>query len=275
MIGNEVDGLVKSLVGMTPMGPENNQAGSFFSDDPFSNLKSALKDLNMLMEQGRHLFEEIQDMAVHASDTANKLSDLLKSVRNIGYETHNKALNSIISAQRLGDKGSTLMVLAHEMKNLSAQSNEFVDQVEDIIQSIEESVRDIAERTLKEGAEITGEETIESLESVYENIFQEYRQFKSDSFEAIDQAEGIKAAISNTSVNLDFFKELSEVLTDHLRQLDKIGEDMGYVKGIEEAVKDEGHEKEVVNGLRVINGGKNIGIKKDEHDFGDNVELFS
>jgi hypothetical protein len=75
-------------------------------------------------------------------------------------------------------------------------------------------------------------------------------------------------------VNLDFFKGLSEVLTNNSRQLDKIGEEMGYVKGIEEAIKDEGHEKKVANGLRVINGGKNIVNKNDENGLGDNVKLF-
>ncbi len=273
-INNEVEVLVESFLGLKSDGMESSRASDIMSDDPFSTIKSALIQLHGLLDQGRGLFEQLQEAAVQAAGIAKKLSDLLNIIRDISRETHNKALNSIIAAQRMGVKGRTQKLLAQEMNDLAIKSDVFVDEVEQIIEAIVVSATEIGQRDLKGLESVSPERgAIATLDAVIDNISSEYAQFRQDSVEAYECAQSLKEAIKATMINLEFFKGLSKNLTAHKEQLEEIAGYEGLVIEAEKRIP----ETHSVEKKGVVTPFSEVVKRRDkagESEFGDNVEIF-
>ncbi len=273
-IKNEVEVLLESFLGLKSDKTESSQASGIMSGDPFALIKSALVQLHKPLDQGHDLFEQLQEAAVQAADIATKLSNLLNIIRDISSEAHNKALNSIIAAQRLGGKGRTLKLLAQEMNDLAVKSDVFVDEVGEIVESIVESATEIGQRDLKRLKSVSSKSsTIATLDAVIDNISSEYDQFRQDSIEAYECAKSLKKAINTTMISLEFLKGLSKGLTSHKDQLEEIAgyDDLGT--GVEKPKPEtQTFEKE-----GVVTSFSEVLKKKDktsENEFGDNVEIF-
>ncbi len=273
-IKNEVEVLVESFLGLKSDDMESSGVSNILSDDPFSSLKSVLMQLYDLLDQGRGLFEQLQEAAGQAADIATKLSDLLNIIRGISSETHNKALNSIIAAQRMGDKGRTLKLLAQEMNDLATKSDVFVDEVEEIIETIVVSATEIGQRDIK-GFETMSSDggAISKMDEVINNISGEYDQFRQDSIDAYERAKALKKAINTTIVSLEFFNGLSKGLTTHKEQLKEIlfHENAG-IREEKRIPKTRTVKKENV----VISLSEAMEKRKKtvENGLGDNVEIF-
>ncbi len=260
-IKKEVDKLLQGFWVLKSMDTEGHDRKVHIGDDPFSSLKAALTQLHKILDESKRLFEELQDSAVQAADIAAMLSEQLKDVRDISRDTHIKALNSIISADRLGEKGSTLRVLSQEMKELAAQSDVFVDEVENIIESIAESAREIGRREMvMDEAEDTEKIAMLTLDSAIEKISSEYEKFRKDSDDSYHRAMDLKKAISATLLSLDFFHGLSGGLNEYHKTFEKLYREYGGVEEFSSRGTIPEEKKEV---------------RQDKSNgFGDNVELF-
>lgn len=213
-IGDEVDKLAQGLSALGLRNPVNERGSS--EKDPFLSLESAVQHLNDLLGDGTELMDRIRNIASQASDTAYRLFDHMKHVREINFETHIKALNAIVNAAHLGEKGRTLEVLAQEMKGLSSQSNVFVQSVEKILESISGSVEELRSRILDTGIDA------DFLDSGMRDISSSYVQFETDSRNTFQRSEDLKSAISQTSAYLDFFPRLAGELENHLHELEEM-----------------------------------------------------
>lgn len=217
-IRGEVDDLLRGLQPM--LSDEKEATANTFSHDPFSHLKAALTQLHDLLNQGENLYQQIRKAAGQVSDIAADLSELLGVVRSISADTHNKAINSIIAANREGEKGGALKLLAQAMNDLATQSDDFSGEVEDIITSISTSAEEIS-RTEKMATDGTGEDNsaINRLETIIDDISLEYENFRNNSISAYNRARELKKATETTLASLDFFKGLSQKINSHRNRL--------------------------------------------------------
>lgn len=280
-IDAQVDDLLRQLREMVPSDNADDDRNTFMND-PFSHLKDALTQLHDLMDRGKTLYVQIQDAAAHVSGIAANLSDLLGIVRNISANTHNKSINSIIAADRQGEKGGALKLLAQEMNALATQSDGFSNEVETIITAIINSTNVISGSERKGlGGKEMGDSTIGQLGEVMNDISQGYEQFQQDALTAYERAKALKQATETTLTSLDFFKGLSQNLTDYRDQLAAVADrpdpntiwvDIGETTTCH------------VPGKYSADSDDNIilfeDVKKTRHDapetelLGDNVELF-
>ena len=283
-IHREVDDLLK---GLRPMASDEKGSNSgTFSHDPFYHLKGALTQLHDLLHRGETLYQQIRKAADQVSDIAADLSELLGIVRNISADTHNKAINSIIAANRQGEKGGALKLLAQAMNDLATQSDGFSSEVEDIITSIIKAAEDIIRKETRETvAPPDNSSAINRLGTIINDISLEYENFRESSLAAYHRAQELKKATDTTLTSLDFFRGLSQKINDHRnRLLDTAGQpgqdtlllDVNLVAGGHVPGR---HITDQVDNIILFEEAKRT-IRESSHGagedvtFSDNVELF-
>ncbi len=222
-IGGQVDDLLRQLQEMVPTDDAGDGRNTLIND-PFSRLKDALGQLHDLMERGKTLCAQIQDAADHVSGIAANLSELLGVVRSISANTHNRSINSIIAADRQGEKGGALKLLSQEMNALATQSDGFSNEVETIINAIISSTNDISGSGLKDFDEKEADSAVGQLGEVMDDISLRYEQFRQEMLIAYERARALKQATDTTLTSLDFFKVLSQRLIDYRDQLTAVAD---------------------------------------------------
>ncbi|MCP4692936.1 MAG: hypothetical protein GY859_33150, partial [Desulfobacterales bacterium] len=194
-----------------------------------------------------------------ASETTARLSASAEQVRGISMETHIMALNAIVKAAHLGERGLALEVLAQEVKKLSNQSNAFTVDVNDLLASITGSSLQLKERsftTTDDGSAKKGAGA--SLDEGVGEITRAYTKFKEDSSEVSQRAESLTDRISRTRSGLEFLPALADKLTELRAQLNGVGRALSPWAGqAGEAFDDEAEklaDKYTMDQERVVHG---------------------
>ncbi|NJL60317.1 MAG: hypothetical protein HC887_12480 [Desulfobacteraceae bacterium] len=210
-IGAEVGTLTQSLA----------MLGGSSRKEPIEELTSALSCLHDLLGQGRHLLDQIRETTDHATETTERLSDYLRQVRDFSFETRLIAINSVIKASHIGKEGSTLEILAQEMKKISDHTNVFAEDVKKILENITTLTQELRQRSY-ENSKDSGTARI-SLKSGITNISDIYQIFISKSAEIFNGANDLRVFVEKTgSDTLLFFPKLSEQLQHQLEELKHI-----------------------------------------------------
>lgn len=189
----------------------------------FETLGSSLQNLHSILGRGQTLYERMEEAAVRASLTANKLSEQNKLVQSINLDTHILALNAIIKAENLGKAGMNLKVLAHEITSLSNQTKHFVANVEELLESIISSCRKLQVSKPIETRKSQDKAVIdETLGRSIQEISRSYERFTEDSLDIYNRSEALKNDIFRMDANLGFLPVLADELKAYFQQLKDI-----------------------------------------------------
>lgn len=107
-----------------------------------SNVWNMEKQLEMVSDtiyQANQVFQNMENKMNQVADIAKQLSD-------ISFNTSILSLNASIEAARAGDAGAGFDVVATEMRDLSNSSNNFSEQVADVVKELLEQVGQTAEQ---------------------------------------------------------------------------------------------------------------------------------
>lgn len=106
--------------------------------------------------------DHMQDMIKamnHISEKSNEISNIIKTIEDISFQTNILALNAAIEAARAGASGKGFAVVADEVRNLASKSAEAAQSTTELIQQSIEAVEN--------GSEIANE-TAEALSASVE-----------------------------------------------------------------------------------------------------------
>lgn len=155
-------------------------------------------------ESNERILHRIEDL----QKEARKINEITNAVTEISDKTNILSLNASIEAARAGEHGRGFAVVAEEVRNLAQQSAEEAKQIKIIIDSINISIKEIAD------------DSRESFDHIQEDI--EYADQAKQSSEGMVEAsqktyasiEKIKDDSSNTydivSSTNDLFEEITE-----------------------------------------------------------------
>jgi hypothetical protein len=279
------DGIEKKVVQLVEcINDSSSMDNKKDEDNPFSNIVSGIGTLDNLILDAKKLNGQMGDIAKEASGSARELKKYVSLVQNISLDLHRKALNAIIKSAHLGETGRTLEIFAKEVTNTSQTSDEFANQVIEIVTSIS----DIADNLERVSQSDTGNENQTNLE--IDAIVKAYDTFNKNTEAAVDKSNSIQSLIEKIKNGLSFMPQMSEKILAIVEEFDSICDIISNHTGIKEEMKEVVEstsqrytmlsERLVHNDLLgepeevVEKTDEEDTPEKDEDDLGDNIDLF-
>ena len=289
-IGDEVDILVTDLIGFSGSNNNSNHTGT-----PFDQLISGLYQLEDILTQGREMAKMIDSNLRQSAETAESLTSHLTQMEDISMDLHIKAINALIMSKRLGNEGKTLSILAEDVTEVSMDSNEFVLDVVEILKVIRGLSTKLSFLSDEKGDYLNGDLNHHSLSAGINTIKDIYDDFLDKSLRSMEQSKGLRSKIIQLEPELEFLKEIENILSLEQSNINKIIESIEphipedqridgelehlsdrYTMNIERGI----HDKVLKKGtgerenLDTTVSNNEDGDKVDENDFGENIELF-
>lgn len=170
--------------------------------DADGQINNAMDSMNRLADQIRTSSETVNQLA----EDGRRVSDVMKVIREIADQTNLLALNAAIEAARAGEAGRGFAVVADEVRNLAAKTQDATVEIDRIIDAIASGSRDATE--YMQASEIVTQETTEAVAAVRESLGH-INQRMSSVNDATTQVA--TAAEEQTSVSEDISRNVTEV----------------------------------------------------------------
>lgn len=137
-----------------------------FLGDLFSSLEKTLLMLNGLFDEGEDMIKQVEQTTHGTRSIAGNLKDLQERISEMYEETRVQAVNTIIMASSLGQKGKTIEVLAKEIQALSNQSIVLADDVEAMFLAVEKIIDELESNTRKKSDHLEQGELTAEISSI-------------------------------------------------------------------------------------------------------------
>ncbi|MFC5279098.1 methyl-accepting chemotaxis protein [Halorubrum rubrum] len=134
-------------------------------------------------------------------DEVERIGEVVGLIDDIAEQTNILALNASIEAARAGEAGSGFAVVAREVKELAEETAEATTEVEALIEGVEESTHSVAddmfamEADVQQGRDVV-DETVDTLETIAENVSDVNAGIQSINDATDDQADSTQEAVS-------------------------------------------------------------------------------
>ncbi|MFC0162831.1 methyl-accepting chemotaxis protein [Bacillus capparidis] len=142
--------------------------------------------------------QSVSKKIAELSHQASTIEDMNSIIKEIIKKTTMLSLNASIEAARAGEHGKGFSVVAQEIKSLSDQSRDAVNQSSQLLSAIEESVCEVVESVENEKRAVEkGIDEIEKMSAQMEGIYQK----KKGVHQQVEQTENASINQSAMSQN--------------------------------------------------------------------------
>ncbi|MCC2616215.1 methyl-accepting chemotaxis protein [Aestuariibacter halophilus] len=178
-----------------------------------ANLVDEASDsMSSLADYIKHSAEATQTL-VEKSESARQFS---QKIDKIAEQTNLLALNAAIEAARAGESGRGFSVVADEVRALSQSTQDAVDEIEETITAIAESIKAWQDEMLNQV------ETAEKCSDYADRSKKEMVQMRKDVSEITEQMEQIAAASTETQQALTEVNQAIQESKDATREISKL-----------------------------------------------------
>jgi len=237
------------------------------------------------MINGKGVARHIDEAMKETSSSASNLSEYLSSMQDISTDLHIKSINALVMSKKLGSNGVTLSVLAQYVTEVSKGSDDFVNEVIDILKSIQASANDlnVISSRINDGSDYGGRKDA-TLGDGIGAISRIYDRFLNNAESSRQGSIFLKKKISKVESDLSFLDEMRENLEDCLKKMNEMVIELKPFSSYGQKTKADlaglqsRYTMEIERGIHQRSIGKEKGIIEErqagESEMGDNVELF-
>ena len=221
-IGNEVDQLMENVAVSRSTNLEDTNL-----EQRFDEFQENLETLRKLLTQGNELELSIEKTMERSSSGVATLFKFTDQVSNINIDLQYKAINAMIMTNKLGNKGATLEVLSSSVRDLSKDSNQRINEVLTIIQSITDLSKQEAQsadnpgenRENNDAFHMTLDESAGHIATTFEDYRQHCAKAEEISREIMGAIEGIKSHLNFLPQWIQGCEQVCETIDNLLEEL--------------------------------------------------------
>lgn len=215
-----------------------------------------INDLDNIEEKTNKQIFEIKDIVNNFTGSIKSIEDITSNISGISGQTELLALNASIEASRAGEDGKGFMVVANEVKNLSLQTQECVNEIKKLLKYLinENKKFDIIESEIQT---LSSERS--NINKNTKDAYIKIHKYLSDNLTKVSNIENQVASVENK-------KEFLESVIENLKSLSK--EVSLDTKGISEIMEEQNN---ILEEIRYINGS----LKESKEKLSENINKFN
>ncbi|NLP00791.1 MAG: methyl-accepting chemotaxis protein, partial [Clostridiaceae bacterium] len=202
-----------------------------------------LKDVNATMEE----VAQVSEAFVNQTHEMNKILD---SIRDISNQTNLLSLNASIEAARAGDAGRGFAVVADEIRKLSDSSEELVEKIAKIVNSIQLSLTEMKQKLSNGLSELEKSNDmanitmgsfrdIKDANDVECAMALDIKRMMEELFKGItDIAESMAQIENATNENTVVSQDISATVEEETANLEEVASKMGFLEDLTKNLED-------------------------------------
>lgn len=161
-------------------------------------------------ENTMQIYDEIKVLSEEAfekSKAVSKVQELSAVIQEIAEQTNLLSLNATIEAARAGEAGKGFAVVANEVGNLAIQSSDTAQMITEIVEQVNESVRDLLNCLQK------------CLEFLDKDVQADYKTFIESSTEFNEETENIVNFMEEANKEVDMLQITVGTIADAMEAI--------------------------------------------------------
>ncbi|MBN2344416.1 MAG: hypothetical protein JXX29_22490 [Deltaproteobacteria bacterium] len=250
---------------------------------PFNKIKTALHELDDLLELSASLRKKSTESLKSAAVASGRLSSHLGKIAEITGDLNLQAINALVMSRNIGEGGASLVALSKEVHYLSKESTSIVDGVVQTLRAVGAQTEDLQllmarEESIDNSKHIKeGFDHIDSIDAAYQDAIFHTRslgeQLKENTSRVNDSTLFIKKLGDAVSDEVHLLSRAAEELSEHVVHEDSsvIGFDERYTMESERMVQDRVHRE--LAGHALNDTPVDTAVQTGDDEFGD-FELF-
>ncbi|GAA3936449.1 methyl-accepting chemotaxis protein [Litoribacillus peritrichatus] len=186
----EMGETIKDVAATSEMAAENTQSGYHMAETGLTDISSTKETISYLSNDLDAANQEV----ISLSSLSEKISSVLKVIKDIAEQTNLLALNAAIEAARAGEQGRGFAVVADEVRTLAGRTQSSTEEISAIISSVQNQTQRVVSNI--SSCKQKGNESVEKSELALTRI----QSIMSNMQQILDNSTQIAAAVEEQSV---------------------------------------------------------------------------